>query len=340
MRPLGVLLPILLLLLLAALLLGHLMFGPVKIPASAVWNALFDPGASEVPWVRIVREVRLPEALTALLVGGGLAVSGAMLQTLFGNPLAGPSVLGISSGASLGVALLFLGGPFLPALLGGSDLALVLSACMGALAVLAVVIAADRRVNDGITLLIVGLMIGYFSSALIGLLEVAAGERALKGFVLWGMGTFATTTLDRLPLLAIPVVAGSLFCIWWAKPLNAMLLGDAYARSMGVEVRRLRRGVIIVTGVLAGTCTAFCGPIAFLGLATPHVVRGVLRTEDHRIVLPYSLGMGALLALVCDLIVRLTGPVHAMPLNAVTALLGVPVVVMVLVRGRRWARMS
>ncbi|MBK6542969.1 MAG: iron ABC transporter permease [Flavobacteriales bacterium] len=323
-----------------SLFVVHLAFGPVRVPFGAVVMTLSGGEVGDPAWVAIVREVRLPEALAALLVGAGLATCGVLMQTLFANPLAGPSVLGVTSGASLGVAVLMLGSAWLPIAGAAWHGMVVLSAFAGSLLVLLLVLLADRRVGDGITLLILGLMVGYLCSALISVLELAAGETALRGFVLWGMGSFARVGMDELPWLVAPIMIGLCWSAFQAKPLNALLLGERYASSMGVEVVAFRRKAILITGLLAGACTAFCGPIAFIGLATPHVARGLMRSADHRHVLPASMLLGAGLSLACDLVVRTSGPTMSLPLNAVTAFLGVPVVIWVVLSGRRWARMT
>lgn len=319
----------------AVLFVVHLLTGSAELPASDVWAALFngsDPGAA------VVRHVRLPQALTAIVSGAGLAASGLLMQTLFRNPLAGPSVLGISSGASLGVALLLLGQPLWALLPVPRDAALVLAALGGALGVMAVVMLADRRIGDGMTLLIIGLMVSYLCSAFISVLQALGSANAVKGFVLWGMGSFAGVGPERLPWLVVPVVLGLGVAVWSIKPLNALLMGEDYATTLGVPVRRTRRRIMWTTAVLAGAITAFCGPIAFLGLAVPHVARGLFRTSDHARLMPATILCGAVLALLCDLIVKWPGVHHALPLNAVTSLLGAPVVAWVLLSGKRWAR--
>lgn len=321
-----------------ALLLAHLLLGSVPIPAAEVLRSLTGSTTAEVHHAQIVLQVRLPQAITALLAGGGLAACGLLMQTLFRNPLAGPSVLGLSSGASLGVALLMLARPLWANILMPADVALVAAALIGAMGVLVLILLADRRVGDGITLLIIGLMVGYLCSALISVLQVASPEAALKGFVLWGMGSFAGVSLERLPWLAVPASVGILAALRLVKPLNALLLGEEEAATLGVPVVRTRRHIMWVTGLLAGSITAFCGPIAFLGLATPHVARGLFRTSDHARLMPATVLCGAVLALACDLVARLPGTAASLPLNAVTSLLGAPVVAWVLLSGRRWAR--
>jgi len=315
-------------------LLG-LASGTVNVPLPQVWGALFhaDGGAHAV----IVRQVRLPEILTAAAAGSGLAAAGLLMQTIFHNPLAGPGVLGMTGGAALGVALVMLAQPIWTMMPVPDDLLITGAALSGAIAVLLLITAAVRRVGGGVTLLILGLMVGYLCTALVSVLQATSEARALKGFVLWGMGSFAGMELARLPWIMVPVSIGLLFALTMVKPLNAMLIGDDHARSMGVDVVQVRRRAIWITGLLAGTVTAFCGPIAFLGLAVPHVARAFLRSADHRLLMPGTILLGAALALGCDLIVRAAWTGAALPLNAVTSLLGVPVVLWVLLSGRRWA---
>ncbi len=324
----------------AALFLAHLLFGSVPVPFSEVVSALLGRTTEHVHHAAIVQGIRMPQAITAALSGGGLAASGLLMQTLFRNPLAGPSVLGISSGASLGVALVMLAQPmwlFLPI---PRDAALVIGSLVGAFTILFLVLLADRRIGDGITLLIIGLMLGYLCSALISVMQVAGSDTALKGFVLWGMGSFGGVPMERLAWLAVPVSLGILSAMLLVKPLNALLMGEEAAATLGVSVPGVRRSIMVLTGVLAGTITAFCGPIAFLGLATPHVARGLFRTSDHARLMPATILCGAVLALACDLIARLPGAQSVIPLNAVTSLLGAPVVAWVLLSGKRWARAS
>ncbi|MBK9758893.1 MAG: iron ABC transporter permease [Flavobacteriales bacterium] len=320
-----------------ALAMLGLAIGSVHVPIGEVWSALFHPDPQST-FTTIVRQVRLPQVITAATAGAGLAASGLLMQTLFRNPLAGPSVLGISSGASLGVALVMLSQPLWILLPIPRDLFVILASLAGAIAVLFLIVLADKRVGDGVTLLIIGLMVGYLCSAVISVLQSASAAQALKSYVLWGMGSFAAVDPRRIAWLVVPVMLGVVGSIALIKPLNALLLGDDYARSMGVPVDRTRRIAIWTTGLLAGTITAFCGPIAFLGLATPHVARMFVRTNDHAVLMPASILLGAVLALGCDLIVRASGTDVALPLNAVTSLLGAPVVLWVLLSGKHWAR--
>lgn len=311
-----------------------LVSGSVPVPLPEVWKALLHGG--EGPFGTIVLHVRLPELLTAAAAGAGLAASGLLMQTIFRNPLAGPGVLGISGGAALGVALVMLTGPAWRRLPLPPDLVVSVAALGGAMAVLLLVVIADRRLGDGVTLLVLGLMVGYLCSALLSVLQASSEPAALKGFVLWGMGSFAGVELHRTAWLLVPVLGGLAAALALMKPLDAMLLGDEQARSMGVETARVRRTAIWTTGVLSGSITAFCGPVAFLGLAVPHVARAFLRTSEHRALLPATIALGAALALGCDLLVRSPWAGQVLPLNAVTGLLGAPVVIWVLLRGGKW----
>ncbi|MBL7964734.1 MAG: iron ABC transporter permease [Flavobacteriales bacterium] len=326
-----------LLILTAALLfLLALASGSVPIPVRMVLDALLGHGEAEPAQAMIVREVRLPGAITALVAGAGLAVCGLLMQTLFRNPLAGPSVLGVTSGASLAVAALMLVPGLHHSLPSGVG---VLGASMaGAIAVLLLMLAVDRRVGDGLTLLIVGMMVGYLCGALVQVMQAGSGSGALKGFVQWGMGSFGQVPRDGLWWLVVPVLAGLLWAHARVKALNALLMGDGYAASLGVKVPEARRTLLVITGVVAGCITAHCGPVAFLGLATPHVARALFRTADHSRLLPGTMLCGAVLGLLCEVIVRSSGAVATVPLNAVTSLLGAPVVLWVLLSGKRWLR--
>ena len=310
--------------------------GSVPIPLSEVWRSLTGGMVQDPTWATIVSQVRLPEAWTALLAGAGLAAGGLMMQTLFRNPLAGPDVLGITSGSSLGVALVMLAQPFWAAWV-PQEFAVLMAAALGAFVLLGIIVGADRRIGDGVTLLIIGLMIGYVCGAIINVLQSGSAVGALKGYVMWGMGSFAGVPPQRMAWLAMPVVLGLGAALCMIKPLNALLLGADHATSVGVRVRRARGIIICSTGLLAGAITAFCGPIAFLGLATPHIARALLRTADHARLMPATILCGAALGLLCDFLVRASGPENPLPLNAITSLLGAPVVIWVLLSGKRWS---
>lgn len=314
-----------------------LMIGSVSIPAGDVLAILLGGEGARAPWTTIVLNFRLPKALTAALAGGGLAVSGLLMQTLFRNPLADPFVLGISSGASLGVAfvLLFAGttGTVLLAGLGlAGDLALVAAASLGAALVLMLVLVAARRVGSTVTLLILGLMFGYVTGSLVSILVHFSIADRIQTYVNWSFGSFGGVTWGQMGIFAAAIVIGQGMALVAAKPLNALLLGDSYARSMGVNIRGTRMWLIASAAVLAGAVTAFCGPIGFLGVAVPHLCRALLGTSDHRLMLPACMLLGGALALLADLIAQVPGSQISLPLNAITALVGAPVVVWVILR--------
>lgn len=314
---------------------ADLFLGSVSIPPERVLRALLSWGVQD-PQDRIVLAFRLPRAATALLAGAALAASGLLMQTLFENPLAGSFVLGVDSGAGLGVALLLLAADSLGAgisrflALGG----VAAASWAGSLAVLLVVLLVSRRVENNTVLLILGLMFGYASGSLVTvLLHFSSGEQA-HGYLAWSFGTFSGTTGAQVGVMALGILPALLAACALAKPLNALLLGERYAATMGVPVRRLWGGLIVVAALLSGSVTAFCGPVAFLGIATPHLCRALLRTEDHRVLLPACVAAGSLLALGADLASRGLGGGLPLPVNAVTSLLGAPVVVWVVLRGR------
>jgi iron complex transport system permease protein len=312
----------------------RLAAGSVAIPLDEVIGVLLGGEASKTSWTNIVLKVRLPLALTAALAGSALAVGGLMMQTLFRNPLADPYVLGISSGASLGAAVIVLagGGAFFSTIGLAGDFRLAAASSLGAGAVMTVVLIVSRRVTNSVTLLILGLMFGYMTSAIVSLLLHFAVPERVQAFTSWSFGSFGGVTWGQLRVLIPAVTIGLTGALVMVKPLNALLLGETYARSLGLNVRRARFWIVAVTAVLAGAVTAFCGPIAFLGVAVPHLCRGLLRTADHRALLPAVMIMGANVALVAALIADLPGGRLVLPLNAVMALIGAPVVMAVILR--------
>ena len=318
--------------LLAALALLSLALGSVSLPLGAVLEGLFG---APTPAGLIVREIRLPRTLTAILAGAALASSGLQMQTLFRNPLAGPFVLGITGGASLGVALVMLASAAGLGWLATSSWSVAVAAAGGAALVLGLIAAVAARVQDGATLLIVGLMFGTFAGAIVQVLQFYSAAEAVKRFLLWTFADFGAVTWTQLAVLAPVLGVGLVLAVALVKPLNALLLGEAYAQTLGVRLRSIRLALIASTSLLAGGVTAFCGPVAFLGLATPHLARGLLGTADHRVLVPLTALLGAALALGCDLVARLPGSEHALPLNAVTSLIGAPVVIWIILRGRR-----
>ena len=327
-------LSVLILLLMAA----NLQAGSVDIPAAEVWRILFGQPAGNGAWTFIVWEGRLPLCMTALLCGAALASSGLMLQTAFGNPLADPSILGISSGASLGVALVMLagGGTVAAGAFSFSGFfAAVSGALAGALLVMGIILGLSAVIRSNVMLLIAGIMIGYVVSSAISLLNFFATAEGVHSYMIWGMGNFGGVSLAQLPWFAGMVVAGLLLSVSLVKPLNALLLGERYAENLGVNVRRVRGLLLLATGWLTAVVTAFCGPVAFIGLAVPHVARLLLGTSNHNSLLPVTMLCGAAVALLCNLICLLPGEWGMIPLNAVTPVLGAPVIVYVIVCQRR-----
>ena len=330
---------IVLLVAIVVLLVVNLLLGTVKIPLVEVCRILCGADGSEV-FSNIIYQARLPQALTAVFAGGGLAVSGLQMQTVFRNPLAGPSVLGISNGSALGVAFVVLlsgrlGGVALSRLGYLGDAAISIAAIGGALAVLLLILWVSQRVEGNVTLLIIGVMIGYLANAVIGVLKFLSPEEDVKAFVVWGLGSFSRVSGDNMMLFVqLMCVLLPLACLM-VKPMNLMLLGDRYASNLGLNIRRARMMVIVSSGVLVAIVTAFCGPIMFIGLAVPHLARAIFRNSDHRILMPATALCGAALALLCNLIARMPGFEGALPVNSVTALVGAPVIATVLFRRRK-----
>lgn len=317
----------------AALLLLALdmMVGSVGIAASDVWAALTG-GECDPVTRKIILDIRLMKAIMAILAGAALSVSGLQMQTLFRNPLAGPYVLGVSSGASLGVALFILGAPLLG--IGQSSIITTLgtagAAWIGAAAILIVVASVSKQIKDIMVILILGIMIDSGVSAIVQVLQYMSNEEALKSFVIWTMGSLGDVTTSQLALVAPAIVAGLIISVSVIKPLNLLLLGEAYARTMGVNITRTRSLILLSTTLLAGTVTAFCGPIGFIGLATPHVARTLFCDADHRTLMPATALTGAVALLLCDIISKLL----TLPVNTITALLGIPIVVWVVIRNK------
>ena len=277
----------------------------------------------------ILHAIRLPKAITAILAGAALSVSGLIMQTLFRNPLAGPYTLGVSSGASLGVALLTMLGAFSIQL---SAVSIPFAACAGAIAVLLLVLAVSRRVTNNVSLLIVGLMFGSIASALVSLLQNFANPDALKLFIVWTLGSLSSVGWGDMQMLLPILLVGTLFVLLTVKPLNGLLLGEDYARGLGINVSRTRLYIVLATGLLAGGVTAFCGPIAFIGVAVPHIARGIFNTSNHRITLPASALIGACLLLICDVLCSLF--IYPLPISTVSALFGAPVIIWIILKNK------
>ena len=330
----------LLLLAIAALVVVNLLIGSVRIPVDEVCRILLGMGSRSEIWQNIVLSSRLPQVLTAIVAGAGLAVSGLQMQTVFRNPLAGPSVLGISNGSALGVALVVLlsgrlGGVVLSRLGYLGDAAISVAAIVGALAVMLLIVWISGKVKGNVTLLIIGVMIGYLANAIIGVLKFLSPEEDVKAFVVWGLGSFSRVSGDQMVLFVVLMCVLLPISFLLVKPMNMLALGDRYASNLGLNVRRARMQVIICSGVLVAIVTAYCGPIMFIGLAVPHLARALFRTSDHRKLLPATALCGAALALVCNLIARMPGFEGALPVNSVTALVGAPIIAMVLFRRRK-----
>lgn len=321
------------------LILGmlNLAIGSVTIPIGDVLSILCGNDVGRASWRFIVIESRLPQMLTAVFCGAALAVSGLMLQTAFRNPLAGPAIFGINSGAGLGVAIvmLLMGGSISTTLFNIGGFTAVLSAAFaGAMIVTAIIFMFAKRVHNPVMLLIIGMMIGYLASSAIALLNFFATQEGVKSYMIWGMGNFGGVSLAQLPVFAGITIAGLAASALLIKPLNAMLLGEEYAKNLGVDTVRVRNRLLVVTGLLTAVTTAYCGPIAFIGLAVPHMARLFLGTENHRQLLPATLSMGSLVALFCNLVCYLPGHNGIVPLNAVTPLVGAPIIIYIIARRR------
>ena len=314
-----------------------LIVGSVRIPLADVCDILFDKFEGKESWKYIIMENRLPQALTAMLCGASLAVCGLMLQTAFRNPLAGPDVFGISSGAGLGVAIvmLFLGGSVSTTLFTVSGfLAILTSAFIGAIVVTMIILFLSTMVRNSVLLLIVGLMVGYVSSSAVALLNFFASEEGVKSYMVWGMGNFGGVSMNHMLLFALLCLVGIIASIFLIKPLNIMLLGTQYAESLGINIRQIRNLLLVTVGLLTAVTTAFCGPISFIGLAIPHISRLLFRTDNHQILLPGTVLTGAVIALFCNLICYLPRELGIIPLNAVTPLIGAPVIIYVIIKRR------
>ena len=322
-------------LLVVVLFVADILIGSVALPLGEVVGALFGNG-DEVTR-NIVLNFRLPKAVTALLVGASLSAVGLQMQTLFRNPMVGPYVLGVSSGASLGVALFLLGLPLFGISTNGaiSSIGVVGAAWIGSALIMSVVLAVTARIKDIMVVLILGMMFGSAATAVVEILQYLSPEGALKSFVVWTMGSLGSVSREQLLIMAPVMILGLALSVSLIKPLNAMLLGENYASTMGINIRRTRLMISAITVMLAGTVTAFCGPIGFIGLAVPHIARMTFREADHRVMMPASMLLGALIMLFCDVASQLPANDMTLPINTVTALIGIPVVVVVIVRNHK-----
>lgn len=316
-------------------------FGSVEIPGGQIFKILIGGDPDKAAWKDVILKFRLPKAITAMLVGAGLSAAGLMMQTLFRNPLADPYILGVSSGASLGVALVIMGSGagaaagFTSGLGIFGDLGLSAAASIGAGAVLALVLSLSRRVSSTLTLLIVGLMFGYLANALVSLLVYFSQPERVQAFSLWSAGSFGGVTWSQMKVFGPAVVVGLGVAFLMVKPLNALLLGDEYAATMGLNVKKARFVLLVGASLLAGVSTAFCGPIWFIGVAVPHISRSIFNTADHQMLLPASVLLGAAFALAADMIAQLPGSQNTLPLNVVMSLFGVPVILWIILRQRQ-----
>jgi iron complex transport system permease protein len=315
----------------------NISLGSITIPFKEVYTSLSGGQSSKSTWEYIIINYRLPKAITAVLVGMGLSISGLLMQTLFRNPLAGPYVLGLSSGASLGVAFVILGASILPTFLSGillSPYGIVLASTLGSTTVLLLVLLVSQRLRDTMAILIVGLMFGSFTSAVVGVLTYFSSAEQLQKFTFWSMGNLGNLSWSSIVILSICVLLGLFLSLLSIKPLNALLLGENYAKSMGLNFNKARLIIILATSILAGSITAYAGPIAFIGLAVPHIAKLVFQTSNHTVLFWSTLLFGAAIMLICDVVSQMPGMEITLPINAITSILGAPVVIWLLVRKR------
>jgi iron complex transport system permease protein len=315
----------------------NISLGSITIPFKEIYTSLSGGQSSKSTWEYIIINYRLPKAITAVLVGMGLSISGLLMQTLFRNPLAGPYVLGLSSGASLGVAFVILGASILPSFLSGillSPYGIVLASTLGSTSVLLLVLLVSQRLRDTMAILIVGLMFGSFTSAIVGVLTYFSSAEQLQKFTFWSMGNLGNLSWSSILILSICVLLGLFLSLLSIKPLNALLLGENYAKSMGLNFNKARLIIILATSILAGSITAYAGPIAFIGLAVPHIAKLVFQTSNHTVLYWSTLLFGASIMLICDVVSQMPGMEVTLPINAITSILGAPVVIWLLVRKR------
>lgn len=315
----------------------NISLGSVSIPFKSVFSSLFGSTENKI-WQTIIIDFRLPKAITAILVGSGLGISGLLMQTLFRNPLAGPFVLGISSGASLGVSLVILGSSLFGGLLAGSIMSnwsIVIAASLGSFLVLLAVLAMSSRVRDTMAILIIGLMFGSITAAVVSVLSYFSSAEQLQQYIFWGFGSLSNLSWKEILIFFGIYAIGIVISVFSIKSLNSLLLGDNYAKSLGLNLKQSRLLIIIATSLIAGTITAFAGPIAFIGLAIPHLTRQIFKTTNHKILLPAVFLFGAIVMLICDSIAQIPGSDYTLPINAITALVGAPVVIWLLVRQRK-----
>ena len=324
--------------LITVLFMANIATGAIHIPLDSVINILQGEDGEKATWRYIIMESRLPQAATATLCGASLAVCGLMLQTAFNNPLAGPSIFGINSGASLGVAIVIL-------LLNGSIttdiltingfMAIIIGAFLGATIIIAILLLFARIIHSNVVLLIIGIMIGYLSSSAISLLNFFATEQGVTSYVMWGMGNFSSVSMRHMPVFASLTIMCVMASLLLIKPLNALLLGEKYAENLGFNTKRVRVWLLLLTGIQTAVTTAYCGPVSFIGLAVPHITRMILDTDNHQQLMPCTILMGAAIALICNMICTVPSNGTVIPLNAVTPLIGAPVIIYILIKQRK-----
>ena len=320
-------------------LLLNLSLGQVAIPFKDVIKSLLGSNASKDTWEYIITNFRLPKAITAILVGIGLSISGLLMQTLFRNPLAGPYVLGLSSGSSLGVAFVILGAGALPIVLSDfllSSYGIILASCLGSFAVLTLVLLISKFLRDTMTILIAGLMFSSFAGAIVSVLTYFSSAEKLQKFTFWSLGSIGNLSWQNITLLMVAVIIGLLISLFSIKSLDALLLGENYAKSLGLNIKKSRILIILATSILAGSITAFAGPIAFIGLAVPHVAKLIFQTSNHRILFWSTILIGAIIMLFCDMVSQMPGCDFTLPINAITSIIGAPVVIWLLVRKKKY----
>ncbi|MGB0887452.1 MAG: FecCD family ABC transporter permease [Vicingaceae bacterium] len=321
-----------------------LFLGSVKIPFKSICNILIGETTEKESWQIIIFQSRLPKAIAAILCGGALSVCGLQMQTLFKNPLAGPYILGISSGAGLGIAIFIMGLSFLGISSTNMGLSantgIVFSSILGSLAVLAILLAVIKRLKDIMTVLILGIMIGSVITALIGIIQYFSNDAQLKSFIMWTMGNLSSVTSDQLLLLAPIIIAGLILSFVASKNLNAYLLGEAYAKSLGVNIKQSRIIIIITTSVLTGSITAYCGPIGFIGIVIPHLARIISNSSDHRILTPLSILLGINVLLIADIISQLPGLDQNLPINSITSLIGIPFIIWIILKNKKITQLN
>jgi iron complex transport system permease protein len=320
------------------LFLLNISLGSITIPLKDVYTSLLHGSCSKESWNYIILNYRLPKAIVAILIGIGLSVSGLLMQTLFRNPLAGPYVLGLSSGASLGVAFVILGASLLPISLSEfflSSFGIIIASSLGSFIVLVSVLVIAKRLRDTMAILIVGLMFGSLTSAIVGSLTYFSSAEQLQKFTFWSLGNLGNLTWNSIAILCFCIVLGLVLSVFSIKPLNALLLGENYARSLGINYKKTKYIILFATSILAGSITAFVGPIAFIGLAVPHIAKLVFQTSNHKILFWSTLLFGAIIMLICDSITQIPGTEITLPINAITSIFGAPIVIWLLVRKRK-----